>query len=128
MKKAQFILFSFFCVALLLFAGCAPDFDYFGPNATVTMSGSYSHLSGSRSKVVELKTDDKLNLSYRVKVGSGTFVLTILDPNEAEIWQQSLLADANDTFTLTAEKDGAYRISVDFKGSRGTYEVSWKKE
>ena len=127
MRTARLLLATL-CVGLLL-ASCAPQVPVsvrLSAGAKVTMSASYRRHSGTTSQALKLEQGEPVSISYQLQVDSGTLQLSIIDPEENEIWQQCFAEDAEDTFTFTVEMHGNYLISVDPEETSGSYDLVCK--
>ena len=73
-----------------------------------------------------LEQGETVSVSYQLQIDSGTLELSIVDPDENEIWQHCFTEDAQDVFTFTAQVDGCYLVRLGQEEASGSYELVCK--
>lgn len=116
-------------LAVLLLAGCAQEGRVsvrLSAGAEASLSAGYRRHSGTRVHGLVLEQGETVSISYHLQVESGTLELSIVDPDENEIWQHCFTEDAEDAFTFTAQLDGCYLVRVSHEEASGSYELLCK--
>jgi len=113
----------------LLLAGCAQEGRTsvrLSAGAKTSLSAGFRRHSGTRVQGLVLEQGETVSISYQLQVESGTLELSIVDPDENEIWQHCFAEDAEDAVAFTAQVDGCYLVRVSHEDASGSYELVCK--
>jgi len=89
------------------------------------MTGRYTYFSGTKSKGIDLSTDQEVQLEYKCKVSKGSLNLSIISPSGVAEWQQEFTEDASDTLTFKALEAGQHKVVLMATDAGGSFDVKW---
>lgn len=90
------------------------------------MSSSFEKLSGKDTKEIKLKEGTALAVTYDIKVESGELRITLISPEGSEV-----IAFENEQKgkkQIKIEQGGTYKIVVEGKAAKGSYDFRWEAQ
>lgn len=123
------------CVSLVLGIGLFSGFDRSGLRIGWTeITGlnrkrcTYRYFSGREYQRFRADDGETVTLDYEADVERGSLTIRIEDPDDRQIWVESMDEDDEGAFEFTAEKSGIYTMIVVGNETRGSFEIEWDLE
>lgn len=87
------------------------------------MKASFSVLSGTDKKSIDIKEGSTVKVKYNVKVDKGQLSVKLVDPDNKEVI--SFEANKKGEKEIKAEKGGSYNVIIEADKAKGSYSLDW---
>ncbi|ADL52224.1 hypothetical protein [Clostridium cellulovorans] len=142
LKKYKFIWIAFIIIVLIIsivvtmviskVADGGIAFDSSTTRFSTEVSGknswkmSYGNFNGSKSKKIKLKAGDTISIRVSAETNEGSLEIEFCNKNKEKI--KGILEDSRHEFQYKVEEDGSYYIRVIGNDTKGSFDISWKKD
>jgi hypothetical protein len=126
-KKIRLLIIGIILTSL--FTGCSSG-SYISigsvqKDTATSMSMSYSKFSGQRSTSLTVKKGEIIDVAINIVTKSGSINVAIDNESGESFYEGTDVPTSS--FVVSLEKEGEYKLSVNAKSHKGSYEISWDK-
>lgn len=94
-------------------------------NTSTKMSMSYSRFNGYRTTPIHVKKGESVQINANIVSKEGKLNMSITDEKDKYIYQGKDIPTSS--FTVTLDKEGDYKLTVNGEKHSGSYKITWGK-
>lgn len=123
MKKGLIICFV---IASVLLTSCSKtQTGWVATNIGENFQASYQRFDGREVETFQLDSGETFSLTFDIVVDEGSLTLTMIDPEDNQVWEETFSEDAQNSFEFTPETDGRYRLHIIGDETQGSFDLNW---
>lgn len=116
------LLIVIVCISLFS-SGCGINVGYSSGSSTKSMSASFTSLTDTKEKTIELKSGNILSVDHSIKLEAGTLDIKLQDSEGNELTRFE--PNTQGKSEINIGKDGVYKIIIKGFQAKGSYKFEW---
>ncbi len=93
-------------------------------NTSTSMAMTYEKLKGHKTASLSIEENEVVEVEVDVVSKDGKLDLSIVNEQNETFYQGTDMPTSS--FVVTLDKKGKYKITIDAKDHKGSYNISWK--
>ncbi len=93
-------------------------------NTSTSMAMTYAKMNGHKTASLSIEDNEILEVDVDVVSKDGQLDLSIVNEQDESFYQGTDMPTSS--FTVTLDKKGKYKITVNAKDHKGSYNITWK--